>query len=134
MEMTLTVSQLISEAVRAKLQPEVSSISVDGRVEWLDGTSGTLRYVIKGKLPSGTYYDVALDLSGDIAAWLNDGELSREIDRAVRAFKVAAALAGMQPRERPNRHPALFGTSRAFGAVGPFRHVLRNSFDILPEE
>jgi hypothetical protein len=134
MEMTVTVSQLILDAVRAKL-PRSFFLVIDGSTDWSD-EKWTLRYVLKGKLASGMYYDVVLDLSDDRASWLNDGELLREVDKAARAFRVAIALDGEQPLSRnSNHHPALFGTSKAFGAAGPFMHVMRNSFDtILPEE
>ena len=122
MEMTVTVGQLIEDAIRFKLRPLYRGfglpITVTGRIVQDGLGSGKLCYIAQLRLSAGLI-EVPLDLSDGRAAWLLDGELLREVDKAVQAFRVAIALDG-EPQRVRNVHPTLYGTSRGYGEVGPF--------------
>lgn len=118
MEMTVTVRQLIEDAIRFKLRPLYRgfglSITVTGQIVQDGEGSGKLCYVAQLRLPSGSMSEVPLDLSDGRAAWLNNGELLREVDKAVQAFRVAIALTGEPQRRRENPSAGYFSEGGHF--------------------
>lgn len=112
--------------------PDVENLRVEVDVKW-DGGIGTMDgFVVKGKLPSGTLWEVPLGIdigyiyNNEQGAWLSSAEAAREVKKAVQSFRAMMALEGeRKPRRNSNHHPSLFGSSDSF------KHVLRNSFEVV---